>query len=254
MAAHLRSNPTTAPPQRRRCLAKTLLLLGAFLFLTLSCVTSRVSAEGGKGPREGGSAGEDPYAYLRMLSEPDLKKMILDKSHGALAPGVNVRPTKDEMIAVLIKLEEQEEQDAAFNARVREAMARKQRINHDEDPDAVDDDHSHHPTNEGNHNHNNHHHHHHHHQGNGESTEGNDEYGGAAKAGAHPRRRRNKLAPKRSEGAAAEGAVGAGKVKSLDGDDDFAPPSKEDYRTRRAAAAPSARPRRHTVKVLYCSG
>ncbi|KPI83802.1 hypothetical protein ABL78_7150 [Leptomonas seymouri] len=66
---------------------------------------------------------EDPYAYLEMLSESDLKKMLFEKLHGRVR--LDDFRRKEDLVAAVRELEQHEDREAQFDAQVTAALARK---------------------------------------------------------------------------------------------------------------------------------
>lgn len=65
----------------------------------------------------------DPYAFLRLLEEKDLRILLHEKADGA----VNVAHLrgKDQLIEAIIRVDKEKESKERFDARVEAAMARK---------------------------------------------------------------------------------------------------------------------------------
>lgn len=90
------------------------LLVAVFLATTAACVDAAESDE---------TAAADPYAYLDMLAETDLKKMLFEKTGGRV--NLDTYRRKADLVAAVRQLEEHEEREAQFNAQVEAALARK---------------------------------------------------------------------------------------------------------------------------------
>jgi predicted nucleic acid-binding Zn-ribbon protein len=92
-------------------------LVAAALLVTVLMVTAVTCTAA-----EGEDAA-DPYAYLEMLDEADLRKMLFDKTHGRVQ--LDAFRHKADLVAAVRQLEEREDQEAQFDARVAAALARK---------------------------------------------------------------------------------------------------------------------------------
>lgn len=103
-------------PFSRRSL-RTALVIAVVLAALLLAVAMCVSAENRN------ADGQDPYAYLEMLDESDLKKMLFDKMRGQVQ--LDTFRRKADLVAAVRQLEEQEDRAAHFNAQVAAALARK---------------------------------------------------------------------------------------------------------------------------------
>lgn len=118
--------PRTRGPQRRQAPAWLALTVLALLLVVVSSAATVRAAP--RGPREVQSAVEDessadPYAYLNMLDEVDLKQMLNEKTAGRF--DAHRLRTKADLIAAVRDLEQMEDEEALFNQRVAAAMERK---------------------------------------------------------------------------------------------------------------------------------
>ncbi|KAG5466694.1 hypothetical protein LSCM1_00864 [Leishmania martiniquensis] len=106
---------------KRRQRRVTTLLVVASLALLLVCVARPAASARKVHPAVDES--KDPYAYLNMLNEMDLQQMLHEKTHGQVQ--VSAFRNKEELIAAVRKIEEREDAEASFDARVTAAMERK---------------------------------------------------------------------------------------------------------------------------------
>lgn len=68
---------------------------------------------------------ENPYSYLTLLSEKDLRKMLHDKTNGAVDVS---RPLgKEKLISILTEMELTEEKEKTLTSRVNTAMEERKR-------------------------------------------------------------------------------------------------------------------------------
>ncbi|AYU82911.1 hypothetical protein CGC20_0460 [Leishmania donovani] len=106
---------------KRRPRRATVLLVVASLALLF--VSAACCANSAREVQPTVEQNKDPYAYLDMLDEVDLQQMLYEKTHGQVP--VSAFRDKKELVAAVRKLEEREDEEASFNARVMAAMQRK---------------------------------------------------------------------------------------------------------------------------------